>query len=81
MFSGTETLTFLGSRTWEIVLATVKKIRGFKTLNCKQSFGIQKTVHAGYAKASYRKLFFHNVPSNFLCNKIYHFHVNILFRF
>ena len=65
MYNGTETLTFLGPRIWEIVPHYIKKSNSFEKFKLKKSYGIHKTVHAGYAKGSYHKLVFYNMPFNF----------------
>ena len=65
MYNGTETLTFLGPRIWEIVPDYIKKSNSFEEFKLKKSYGIQKSVHAGYAKGSFHKLVFYNMLFNF----------------
>ena len=61
VYKGTENLTFLLPRIWEIVSDYIKeKIRALRNLNWKQNYGILKTVPAVYAKGSYH---------NFHCTK------------
>ena len=52
VYNGTETLTFLGPRIWKIVSDYIKNVTALRNLNWKLNYGIQKTVHAGYAKGS-----------------------------
>ena len=81
VYNGTETLTFLGPRIWKIVRDYIKNVTALRNLNWKQSYGIQKIVHAGYAKGSYHKLVLHNASFNLLCSMFYHFCVTFLFYF
>ena len=64
VYSGTETLTFLGPRIWKIASDYIKKRNSFEEFKLK-NYGIQKTVHAGYSKGSFHKLVFCNMPFNF----------------
>ena len=56
----TETF-LLGPIIWEIVPDYVKKATVLRNLKWKLNNGIQKTVHAGYAKGSYHKSDFYNM--------------------
>ena len=49
---------FLEPRIWEIVPDCIKKVTALRISNWKKNYGIQKTVHAGCAKGSYRRLFY-----------------------
>ena len=71
VYDGTETLTFLGSRIYEIVPDYIKKATALRNLNWKWNYGIQKTVHAGYGKGSYHKMVFYKIPFDFLCSIFY----------
>ena len=62
VYSGTETLTFLEARIWEIVPDYIKKVTDLKNLDLKSNYEIQKTIHAGYAKGSYQNLIFYRMP-------------------
>ena len=85
VYNGTKTLTFWRPRIWEIVPGYIKKVTALRNLNWKQNYGIQKTVHAGYAKGSYHKLVFYNIPFNFYAAYFIifksHFILSILNRF
>ena len=65
VYNGTETLTFLGPRIWEIVPDYIKKSNSFEEFKLKIKLWNPETVHTGYAKGSSHKLVFYNMPFDF----------------
>ena len=72
---------FLGPRVWEIVPDYIKKSNSLEEIILKlyYNYGIQKTVHSGYAKGSYHKSIFYNTTFKFPCSIFYDFCVIFLF--
>ena len=72
---------FLGPRIWEIVPDYIKKSNSLEEIILKlyYNYGIQKTVHSGYAKGSYHKSIFYSTTFKFPCSIFYDFCVIFLF--
>ena len=61
VYNGTESLSFLGPKVWDIVPTELKKVKTLSALNQKLRIGGHKTIHAGYVSDIYQILVLCNV--------------------
>ena len=61
VYNGTQSLSFLGPKVWDIVLTELKEVKTQTLLNQELRIGGHKTVHAGYVSDICQILVLYNV--------------------